>query len=286
MPKKLRKIAANNFGVRVKNASMGADPLSVAKFVVKGSRWALLPRVLWLAFCLFGLSIAWGREVIPPPPRDYVNDAAGVLRPELAAELNRQLRRFEEETSNQIVVAIYPRMESDSSIEDYTVRVAQAWRVGQKKQDNGAVLFVFIQDRSLYIQVGYGLEGALPDILCKQIIENEIVPRFRQGDYSGGIAAGVHAMMAATKGEYKGTGRTAGRQGNDGSWVVGVFFLFIWLLLFIISRIDRGGRAYTGTGPTIFPGGFGRGSGGGGGGWGGFSGGGGSFGGGGAGGRW
>ncbi len=247
--------------------------------------------VLLGAFGLFfGPVAASAQEVIPPPPTAYVNDGAGVLRPDAVATLNGELRAFEEKTSNQIVVAIYPRMQSESSIEDYTVRVAEAWRVGQKKRDNGAVLFVFIENRSVFIQVGYGLEGALPDVLCKQIIENEIVPNFRRGRYTEGITSAVHAMMAATQGEYRGTGRTGahGSHSSDGSWVVAVFFFVIWLLLFILSRINGGGRGYTGRGTTLYPHTFGGrgGGGGGGGGWGGFSGGGGSFGGGGAGGRW
>ena len=83
-------------------------------------------------------------------------------------------------------------MQSDSSIEDYTVRVAQSWGVGQKGKSNGAVLFVFTQDRKMYLQVGYGLEGALPDALAKRIIENEIKPYFRNGDYDGWLAGGHH----------------------------------------------------------------------------------------------
>ena len=107
-------------------------------------------------------------------------------------------------------MAVFQKMESASSIEDYTVRVAQAWEVGQKDKKNGAVLFVFVQDRKMFIQVGYGLEGALPDAMCKRIIEDEIKPHFRNNDFDGGLSAGVAAILAATKGEYKGSGRTAG----------------------------------------------------------------------------
>ena len=102
-------------------------------------------------------------EVIPPPPAGYFNDYANVVSASTAQPLDQILEQFERDTSNQIVVAIYPKMQSDSSIEDYTVRVAESWKVGQRLKNNGAVLFVFVQDRKLYIQVGYGLEGALPD---------------------------------------------------------------------------------------------------------------------------
>ena len=136
-------------------------------------------------------------------------------------------------------------MQSDSSIEDYTVRVAQAWKVGLKDQKNGAVLFVFSQDRKLYIQVGYGLEGVLPDALCKQIIENEITPHFRQGDFDGGLEAGVYALIAATRGEYKGTGRTVAernRAGRDNNGVSGVVMIIVVMVILfsVISRFARG----------------------------------------------
>jgi len=192
-----------------------------------------------LLFAIFGLiwcyqSIAV--EVIPPPPEHYFNDYAHVVSPETARRLDQALEDFERQTSDQILVVLYAKMESDSSIEDYTVRVARAWRVGEKARNNGVVLFVFVQDHKMFIQVGYGLEGALPDALCKQIIENEISPRFKKGDFDGGLSAGVAAIMAATKGEYKGSGRTTGDARHRGGsllsryWVVLViFFLFIFL---------------------------------------------------------
>ena len=247
---------------------------------------------------------ALGSEVIPPKPELYFNDYAHVVLGNTASELNRELENFERKTSSQIVVAIYPKMQSDSSIEDYTVRVAQSWGVGQKGKDNGAVLFVFIQDRKMYLQVGYGLEGALPDALAKRIIENEIKPHFRNGDFDGGLRAGVMAILQATQGEYKGTGRTVAERARSGhaplpSWVIllSVFLIFLFLRAAMSSAAGtvygRGGRTvrYGGFGP-MFWGGFGAGGGfggGGGGGFssgGGFSGGGGSFGGGGAGGSW
>ena len=145
---------------------------------------------------------AFAAEVIPPVPAQWFNDYAKVVSPNIAQQLNQSLENFERETSSQIVVAIYPKMQSDSSIENYTVRVAQSWRVGQKGKNNGAALFVFINDRKMYIQVGYGLEGALPDALCKRIIEDEMKPAFKAGNYDAGFAAGVSAILSATKGEY------------------------------------------------------------------------------------
>jgi len=241
---------------------------------------------------LFGLRL-FADEVIPPAPAAYFNDYAHVVSATTAAQLNQTLENFERQSSEQIVVAVFPKMQSDSSIEDYTVRVARAWQVGQKDKNNGAVLFVFVQDHKMFLQVGYGLEGVLPDALCKRIIDEQISPRFRAGDFDGGLTAGVQSILAATKGEYKGTGQTvAGRIQHYKSIAPTIFGLFF--LVLIITVFLRGGRLFSGyscwtIGSGGSCGGWGGGgySGGGGfGGGGGFSGGGGSFGGGGAGGGW
>lgn len=242
-------------------------------------------RLLGYALAMLFTQTLFAAEVIPPAPDRYFNDYAHVVDPGTAQQLNSQLEQFEKETSNQILVAVFPKMQSDSSIEDYTVRVARDWRVGQKASNNGAVLFVFIQDHKMFIQTGYGLEGALPDITCKEIIDNEITPRFKQGDYTGGLSAGVNALMAAARGEYKGTGSTVRGRHNSN---VNTWIWVIFILLFILFHLRRRkGTAYTGSGwGGWYLGGFSGGGGGFSGGGGGFSGGGGSFGGGGAGGSW
>ncbi len=214
-----------------------------------------------------------------------------------AEALNAKLEQFERDTSNQILIWVDEKIPEGFTLEDFTVRAAQKWGAGQKKEDNGAILFVFTGDRKVRIEVGYGLEGAVPDVTAKRIIENEIVPRFREGDYPGGVAAGADAMMAATKGEYQGTGRTVdeGRRRRSGelSCLVAAVFLGVFVFLPLLVRSRRAFRTHGGRG-WWSGGGWGGGgwSGGGfgGGGWsgggGGFSGGGGSFGGGGASGSW
>lgn len=195
-----------------------------------------------LIVCLLWCLAAPAAEVMPPKPAQYFNDYAGVVPTPAARQMNERLAAFERETSSQIVVAVFPKMESPSSIEDYTVRIAKFWQVGQKDKRNGAVLFVFIQERKLRIEVGYGLEGVLPDALCKRIISDTITPRFRGGDYAAGLAAGVDAMIAAAKGEYKGTGRTVAERSNG--WVpiavLGVFALFIIMFIRLVTRASRG----------------------------------------------
>ena len=258
----------------------------------------------WLTLWLLAVGWAGAAEVMPPKPARHFNDYAGVVKAATAERLNRELEDFEKATSSQIVVAVFPKMQTDSAMEDYTVRIFKEWKPGQKGKDNGAVLFVFTQDRKMRIEVGYGLEGALPDALGKQIIENEIKPRFKAGDFDGGLSAGVKAILEATRGEYKGAG---GNLNNNlppfitkiiVPFVFSRFFpwhIFIGVILLSIlwrltlGRFFRRGTSYGRSGRSSWSGwSMGGGGGGwsGGGGGGGFSGGGGSSGGGGASGSW
>ncbi len=236
---------------------------------------------------------------MPPKPSGYFNDYAGVVARPAADELNEKLAQFERETSNQVVVAVFRKMETDSDIADYTQRIAESWKVGQADKRNGAVLFVYVQDRKMFIQVGYGLEGALPDATAYDITERHIKPRFRTNDYEGGLREGVDLMLKAIRGEYTGTGKTvAESRSQKGSGGIPFPFLILgfFAFLFIMGRLQRGRRkrgwGYTGSGGP-FIGGWGGGSGGGwsggssgGGGFSGFGGGGGGFGGGGGGSSW
>lgn len=271
--------------------SAGAAPVRSPRRVRRGwsLRWLVLSG-LWLVAGM--LSAA----PLPPKPVTYVHDEAGLLDPSTAQSLRQELEQFERDTSNQLLVATFPRVPEGEALEDFTQRTAEAWGVGRGDRDNGAVLFVFRDDRRLRIEVGYGLEGAIPDTLAARIIAREIRPRFRANDYSGGIQAGMSALMAAAQGEYIGTGTTeAERRSPDGSVAFWVIFLLVLLFLFFLwagrrdIEYDRRGRRRV-WGPVTPGGGSWGGGGWGGGGWGGggggFSGGGGSFGGGGASGDW
>lgn len=149
---------------------------------------------MFLAFLLYAF-------IIPPAPQGLVYDQAGLLSPVVEQAIEKELRDFERETSNQIVVATFPSLEGES-LEDLSMRIAEAWKPGQKDRDNGVILFVFRQDRAIRIEVGYGLEGALPDATAHAIIQSDIVPSFRQETYEGGIMAGVAAITRAIRGEY------------------------------------------------------------------------------------
>ncbi|HWZ85694.1 MAG TPA: TPM domain-containing protein [Thermoanaerobaculia bacterium] len=236
-------------------------------------------------------------DQIPAKPQRYVTDRAGAFGPGQAEALNARLEQFERDTSDQILVWVDKKVPEGFTLEDFTVRAGQKWGAGQKKEDNGAILFVFTEDRKVRIEVGYGLEGSLPDATSKQIIDGEMVPRFRENDDPGGIVAGATAMMAAVKGEYKGSGRTVNegrRRKSDqfGSCLTMAIFFGVFFVLPMIFRRNRfrshGGGGWWMGGGGFGGGGFGGFGGGGGfsGGGGGFSGGGGSFGGGGASGSW
>ena len=247
-----------------------------------------------VGLCLVLALQSFAAEVVPPKPDRYFNDYPGVVSKEAAYRFNEQLAQFERETSDQVVVAVFPKMQSDSDIADYTQRVAQAWGVGQKERRNGVVLFVFIQDRKMFIQVGYGLEGALPDATAFDITERHIKPLFRAGNYEAGLSTGIDLICKAIRGEYKGSGKTvAERQGVAGVVSSLLPFIVFIIVLMLLSRLFRklGGYSYSsrGGGPVFIPGGGGGGwssSNSSGGGFSGFGGGGGSFGGGGAGSSW
>jgi uncharacterized protein len=261
-------------------------------------RGAGLAAVLLAAASALGSS-AFPADTLPPPPAHYFNDYAGLVSAADAQRLDAKLKAFDEQTSNQVVVAVFPELPS-ASLEDFTIRTAQSWRAGREKLDNGVVLFVFVKERKARIEVGYGLEGALPDVTASHILQEQLTPRFRAGDYAGGLEAAIDAILAATRGEYK----AAPTEPTAMGWALTLLMLLLFgsIFLFVIWIAYKNRKAwatYRGSGWGT-GGGWGSGGGGGwtgssGGGWGGgggsfggggFSGGGGSFGGGGASGRW
>ena len=233
---------------------------------------------IFFAVLLLSSPILFALEV-PQRPDGYVTDRAELLPASVRADLEIALRAFEDKTSNQVVVATFPSLEGDS-LEDFSIRLAEAWKAGQKRRDNGVIFLIFKNDRKIRIEAGYGLEGVLTDALSGQIISEVVVPYFRKGDYSGGILAGTDAIMKATQGEFKGVPRA--NTPNAAGRLMALFGVFFLFPLFARSNSGRiGGRR--GPGGYFMPLGGGPRSGGG---FGGFSGGGGGFGGGGASGGW
>jgi uncharacterized protein len=275
-----------------------------------------MKKILSVVLLLVTLLLAHGKpgygQSVPPkpnPPR-LVNDLAHVMTADQVASLENKLVAYDDSTSVQIVVVTVPTV-GDGSIEDYALGILREWGVGNKKTNNGLVILAAIQDRKVYIATGYGLEGSVPDLTAKSIVDNEILPNFKEGgqdNYYRGFSHAADAVIKAVAGEYKapqGYNKHKGRGGSGGGNIIGlivialvVFFLFIgrggggrgggglfggggmlpFLLGTMLGSSSRGG--WGGGGSS----GWGGGSGGGGGGFGGF--GGGSGGGGGAGGSW
>ncbi|GAB4234373.1 MAG: YgcG family protein [Deltaproteobacteria bacterium] len=141
-----------------------------------------------------------GAQVPVPAPGGYVTDLTATLTGEQKSGLERRLRSFEERKGSQVAVLIVPTT-APESIEQFSLRVAERWKPGRRNVDDGAILVVAKDDRALRIEVGYGLEGALTDAACKRIVSEIIVPRFRQGDFAGGIDAGVDRILRVIDGE-------------------------------------------------------------------------------------
>jgi len=122
-------------------------------------------------------------EELPPAPKGYFNDYAGVISEAKQHELNERLANFDKDTTNQVVVAIFPKMDSTLSPDEYTPRVANSWGVGRRGKNNGVTLFIFIRDRTMRIQVGYGLTSVLTDALSQQILDQDLKPHFQKGRF-------------------------------------------------------------------------------------------------------
>jgi uncharacterized protein len=248
---------------------------------------------------LFSVCLAFALDV--PPLRGRVNDYAGVIDQQQIQTLESQLAQLEKDTGHQLVVLTVPTLDGED-IEGFSVRVEENWKIGKKGFDNGAILVVAINDRKLRLEVGYGLEGVLPDVTANRIISDYIVPHFRNRDYAAGISAGVDAVQKVIRNEPlpEAARNQAPKQTSNKSFLIILAVLFAILgLMSFGSDGTRGRNNMWGTrgrrrgGPFIFGGPFGGGGFGGGGfggggfgGGGGFSGGGGSSGGGGASGSW
>lgn len=218
----------------------------------------------------------------PARPSGRVSDYANVLSSVDAHDLEARLARNEQMTSRQIAIAIFPSLEG-GSLEDFSLRLATQWKIGQRGVDNGILIVVFTEDRAARIEVGYGLEGVIPDVIASRIIREEMGPRFAEQNYAGGLRAAVDAIIARTDGSDTSTGAPidARSRKSELSPFAMLVLSAIVIFLLMIDWFFLGGAI---TRALIYAS-MSRGSWSSGGG-GGFSGGGGSFGGGGASGRW
>lgn len=256
-----------------------------------------MKRILLILVTVFSFAIVFGQTVLPKPnPPRLVNDAANVLSPEQVEILEHKLVALDDSSSNQIAVVLIKTL-GDYAIEDYAVKLFREWGIGNKKTNNGVLIIAAIDDRKVWIEVGYGLEGAIPDVTASSIYRNEIVPSFKEQNYYRGIDNAINALTKAAVGEYKIKKEKKGKGGGGGSILIVVFLLFV--IIMVLGRSGRGGGGMGGGRAgfgniaealilsSLLNGGRGSGGGWGGSGGGGFGGfGGGSSGGGGAGGSW
>ena len=226
----------------------------------------------------------------PYPPKLY-NDLnhIGFLSPSEEIMMEKRLEKFEKETSNEIAVIIVDDL-GDYDVSDYAIKISNLWKVGKEKEKNGIVVLIKPtggkRDKKIFISVGRGLEGAIPDITCKRIIENELIPNFKNEAHFKGLNDALDVLSSLSKGEYN---SATYNKKTEGSLLVKIIIAIIIIIVLIIFRKGGNGNGMTMGGAgffmgTGFGGGFGGGHNSGGGGFGGF--GVGSFGGGGAGGSW
>jgi len=201
----------------------------------KGKRYYLL-----LIFLLLFLPLtAYSLDV--PRLKGYVNDYAGMISPTAKSRIEEELRAFEQSDSTQIVILTIPSLEGEN-IREFGIKVGDAWKIGKKGKDNGVILIVSKQEREIGIEVGYGLEGKLTDLVSGRIIDQVIKPRFKQGDFDNGFIAGVSALIDATRGEFQAEQRPVRRrQSGFPPFLTFLMFLGIFTLIFgSFSRILGG----------------------------------------------
>lgn len=188
-----------------------------------------------LLFSLAGF-FAIAQNVLPKPnPPRLMNDAAGVLSAEQVAILEQKLVALDDSTSNQIAVVLIKTLDG-AAIEDYAQKLFREWGIGNKKTNNGVLIIAAIDDRKMWITVGYGLEGAIPDITASSIYRNEMVPAFKEQNYYRGIDNAINALTKAAVGEYKVKREKAPSGGKGGS-----IFTFLVILFVVLMIVGRGG---------------------------------------------
>jgi len=172
-----------------------------------------------------------------PRLQGYVNDYAGVISPSAKLKIEEELRTFEQSDSTQVVILTIPSLEGEN-IEEFSIKVAEAWKIGQQQKDNGVLLMVSKQERKIRIEVGRGLEGKLTDLMAGRIIDQVIKPRLKQGDFDGGFITGVSALIDATRGEFKAEQKPGQRRQKSFPPFL-TFLLFFGIFTLILGSFSR-----------------------------------------------
>ena len=198
------------------------------------SHWSFLKTLLW-ATVFFNASSSFAQKPVPELWGLHVHDEANVLSQQSVERLENQLKLYEDSTSNQIAILIILSLDGEI-VEEFALRVAETWKLGQKEKDNGALLLVAIDDRKMRIEVGDGLEGVLTDALSNRIIRNEMAPHFREDDYDAGVQAAIHAMISAIGGEY--VADPSDENGSELGWKMRLFMgAFVFFILGVFTFV-------------------------------------------------
>ncbi|MBN2093237.1 TPM domain-containing protein [candidate division KSB1 bacterium] len=203
---------------------------------------------IWLF--LLVITTVYSQSGIPEQPASWVNDYAGVLTVSQQQSLAQQLEQLEVQTSTQIFVAIFPQLPENTYLEEFCVKLYEKWRPGLKNEQNGVILAIFINDRKLRIEVGYGLEDVLTDLQSGRIINDDIVPFFKQGDYYSGIVNGLNSIIKAVGSRYE-IPMPYSATGTDGSSGIGTlifWIIIIFIVIMIISARRNSATTYSGKG--------------------------------------
>ena len=203
---------------------------------------------IFLLVTVFSVAGVIAQNVLPKPnPPRLVNDAANVLSSEEVASLEQKLVALDDSTSNQIAVVLIKTL-GDYSIEDYAQKLFREWGIGNKKTNNGVLIIAAIDDRKIWIQVGYGLEGAIPDIVASTIYHDEIAPLFKEKKYYLGIDNGINALTKAAVGEYKIKSNRAVKSKSTSGKSIILFIVIVFVIILFLSRGNRGGGGGSGIG--------------------------------------
>lgn len=193
-----------------------------------------------IALCLFTATVSFAQKKIPELWGLRVHDEARVLSQSVVDKLEAELKQIEDSTTNQIAILIIPSLDG-ANLEEYSLQVAEKWKLGTAKNDNGVLILIVVDDHKVRIEVGQGLEGVLTDALSNRIIRNEMAPNFRKGDYNAGVLAAVRSIDAATRGEY-----AADDAGSSGEmdlatrFITGIFIFVVLGIFTLIALYSQG----------------------------------------------
>ena len=208
------------------------------RFKIHGAPLKFVCLIAYLVLSIVIIVVSSNAHALDVPKlQGYINDYADMISPSAKAELEQELKVFEQTDSTQVVILTIPTLEQEV-IEDFGIKVGDAWKIGQNNKDNGIIFIVAKQERKMRIEVGRGLEGRLTDLMAGRIIDLVVKPRFKRGDYDGGFIAAVSSMIDATRGEFKTDDNHDNQSHNSSSYFM-TFLIFGFIAILVAGTISR-----------------------------------------------